>query len=91
MKRLFADDCVCYRRIKNIQESTKLQEDINHLAHWENSWCMRFELSKCKTMYITRKTTQKITHPYTIWGVLFLNLFPTQNNSESRYLNTWPI
>lgn len=86
MKRLFADDCVCYRRIKNIQDSTKLQEDINHLADLENSWCMRFEPSKCKTMYITRKTTHRITHLYIVWRVLFLNLFPPQTISELPYL-----
>ena len=69
IKRLFADDFVCYRRIQNSQDSTKLQENINHLANWANSWSMRFEPSKCRTMYITRKTTHKITH-LTLWRVL---------------------
>ena len=27
--RLFADDCVCYREIKNEEDTLKLQRDIN--------------------------------------------------------------
>ena len=27
--RLFADDCVCYREIKNSEDTAKLQADIN--------------------------------------------------------------
>ena len=31
--RLFADDCVCYREIKD-EETVKLQRDINRLGCW---------------------------------------------------------
>ena len=27
--RLFADDCVCYREIKNVEDTVKLQKDID--------------------------------------------------------------
>ena len=30
--RLFADDCVCYRVIKDIEDTAKLQEDIDRLG-----------------------------------------------------------
>ena len=30
--RLFADDCVCYREIKDTEDTVKLQEDIDHLG-----------------------------------------------------------
>ena len=30
--RLFADDCVCYREIKNVKGTVKLQKDIYHLG-----------------------------------------------------------
>ena len=30
--RLFADDCVCYREIKNMEDTLKLQKDIDRLA-----------------------------------------------------------
>ena len=41
--RLFADDCVCYREIKNTEDTVKLQEDIDRLGCWARSWGMRFQ------------------------------------------------
>ena len=35
--RCFADDCVCYREIKDIEDTVKLQEDIDHLGCWARS------------------------------------------------------
>ena len=32
--RLFADDCVCYREIKDEKDTTKLQRDIDRLGSW---------------------------------------------------------
>ena len=46
--RLFADDCVCYRPIENVQDCEQLQKDIDHLTSWAKKWYMRFEPSKCK-------------------------------------------
>ena len=31
-KRLFADDCVCYREIKDMEDTLKLQKDIDRLV-----------------------------------------------------------
>ena len=64
--RLFADDCVCYRLVANVEDCEKLQKDIYHLTSWAKKCYMRFEPSKCKIMGITRKTTHKITYQYTM-------------------------
>ena len=32
--RLFADDCVCYREIKDKENTLKLQRDIDRLGNW---------------------------------------------------------
>ena len=32
--RLFADDCVCYREIKDKEDTLKLQRDIDRLGNW---------------------------------------------------------
>ena len=32
--RLFADDCVCYSEIKDIEDTLKLQKDIDRLGIW---------------------------------------------------------
>ena len=66
--RLFADDCVCYRRVSNRNDSSKLQEDISRLAEWTKTWNMSFAPAKCKIMRITRKTTHKVIHPYFMEG-----------------------
>ena len=31
---LVADDCVCYCQIHSIEDTVKLQRDINHLGRW---------------------------------------------------------
>ena len=51
--RLFADDCVCYREIKDTEDTVKLQEDIDRLGCWARSWGMRFQPVKCNIMQIT--------------------------------------
>ena len=53
--RLFADDCVCYREIKDENDTMKLQRDIDRLGSWARKWGMRFQPVKCNMMQLTRK------------------------------------
>ena len=59
--RLFADDCecVCYREIKDTEDTLKLQKDIDQLGCWARKWDMRFQPVKCNMMQITRKRIKK--------------------------------
>ena len=41
--RLFADYSVCYREIKDIEDTLKLQKDIDRLGIWARKWGMRFQ------------------------------------------------
>ena len=52
--RLFADDCILYRRIRNDKDAEILQEDLNQLTEWEKKWGMAFHPNKCSTMRISR-------------------------------------
>ena len=72
--RLFADDCVCYREIKNTEDTVKLQEDIDRLGCWARSWGMRFQLVKCNIMQITRKRIKKINASYSLEGTVLENV-----------------
>ena len=45
--RLFADDCLIYRNIKNKKDPIALQKDLNLLENWGNTWGMRFNAAKC--------------------------------------------
>ena len=48
--RLFADDCILYRTVRNILDCQKLQEDLEGLQLWEDHWLMEFNVSKCSIM-----------------------------------------
>ena len=64
--RLFADDCVCYREIKDKEDTLKLQRDIDRLANWARKWGMRFQPVICNMMQLTRKHLNKIQASYTL-------------------------
>ena len=70
--RLFADDCVCYREIKDAKDTLKLQKDIDQLGCWARKWGMR--LVKYNTMQITRKRIRKIHASYTLEGTVLKNV-----------------
>ena len=53
--RLFADDCLLYRRISTIEDQVKLQEDLTSLEQWAATWGMRFNAKKCYIMSINQK------------------------------------
>ena len=72
--RLFADDCVCYREIKDTEDTLKLQKDIDQLGCWARKWGMRFQPVKCNMMQITRKRVNKIHASYTLEGTVIENV-----------------
>ena len=45
--RLFPDDCVCYRELKEIEDTVKLQKEIDRLGSWARKWGIRFQPVKC--------------------------------------------
>ena len=65
--RLFADDCVCYHKIKNEEDTLKLQR-------WARKWGMRFQPVKCNMMQLTNKRSSKIQANYTLEGTLLENV-----------------
>ena len=71
--RLFADDCVCYREIKDIEDTLKLQKDIDRLGIWARKWGMRFQPVKCNMMQLTKKQN-KIQASYTLEGTVLENV-----------------
>ena len=53
--RLFADDCILYRQIKNTSDTILLQEDIDRLYSWSKKWQISFNAKKCQVVSISRK------------------------------------
>ena len=52
--RLFADDCIVYRQIKDASDCEALQDDLNMLTAWETKWGMAFLPQKCSVLSVTR-------------------------------------
>ena len=71
--RLFADDCVCYREIKDIEDTLKLQQDIDRLGIRARKWGMTFQPVKCNIMQLTNKHN-KIQASYTLEGTVLENV-----------------
>lgn len=65
--RLFADDCVCYRIIRNINDCLALQKDIDRLGKWARDWGMRFQPSKCNMIRFSKKKMNTL-FDYTLEG-----------------------
>ena len=65
--RLFADDCVLYRKIDSPDDSALLQRDLEALQAWEKDWPMEFHPQKCQILHITNKR-HPIQQPYNIHG-----------------------
>ena len=45
--RLFADDAIIYRPVPSFQDSQVLQDQLNKVANWANSWQLYFNVAKC--------------------------------------------
>lgn len=59
--RLFANDCLLYGNINNIEDQVQLQRVLAVLEKWADCWEIRFNASKCHVMVINRKA---IHHSY---------------------------
>ena len=70
----FADDCVCYREIKDKEDTLKLQREIDRLGNWARKWGMRFQPVKCNMRQLTRKHLNKIQASYTLEGTVLENV-----------------
>ena len=77
--RLFADDCLLHRVIKDHKDAELLQTDLDQLQEWERDWQMLFNPDKCEHIRITyqRKIIQT---SYTIHGQQL------KENYQAKYL-----
>ena len=59
--RLFADDILMYKTIKNSNDHEILQEDLNTLKRWADTWLMKFNNPKFNVLQISTCVTKKIS------------------------------
>jgi len=55
--RLFADDCLLYRRIYDTHDTKTLPADLDRLQEWEADWLMEFNPTKCEVITISKKSS----------------------------------
>ena len=63
--RLFADDCLLYRVINSVEDINRLQEDLNKLSEWADTWQLKFNISKC-TVIRCMRSLSPLTYDYTL-------------------------
>ena len=73
--RLFADDCMLYRKITTETDSLTLQQDLDALQQWEQDWMMEFNPPKCQLLTVTNKPEAHFTSLFHPW----------EGTSEGRY------
>ena len=49
---MFADDAKIYSSVRSESEAEKIQEHLEKLQEWSDTWLLRFNAGKCKTMHI---------------------------------------
>jgi len=76
---LFADDCMFYKVIKSSQDHLLLQQDLNNLVQWTDTWQMKLNIEKCVTMTCTKSSAS-------IPMVYFINKHPLKIDDQHDYL-----
>jgi len=77
--RLFADDTLAHKTISSTRDQEVLQEDLDRLAEWEQTWMMSFHPDKCQALHITRKRVPQ-TMNYKLHGHTLVS------TKEAKYL-----
>ena len=67
--KLFADDCVLYRNIRNQNDQVILQNDLDAISSWAEKLLMELNINKCSVLSITLKRNS-IFHDYNILGAM---------------------
>ena len=77
--RLFADDCLLYRRVTSVDDQLELQNDLYRLEEWALTWGMKFNPSNCTILSVSHSRTP-LTKFYSLCGVIL------SHGSEAKYL-----
>ena len=57
--RLFADDCLLYRKVTSTADQEEIQKDLKRLETWAETWGMKFNAKKCYILSISNKGRNK--------------------------------
>ena len=78
--RLFADDTLLHRLVREENDRQELQKDLERLEKWEDQWDMHFHPQKCNILSIERSKSKAASQDYFLHGQ---NL---EKVSDTKYL-----
>ena len=62
----FADDTKVGNKVTNAADQQNLQNCLDQLTSWASTWCMSFNVAKCKILHVGRSNPK---HVYTMNGI----------------------
>ena len=74
--RLFADDCLLYRKIDCISNANILQNHLFLLEKWADTWMMKFNSSKCVALTVSNKLSPLTNHTSFVMAYLHTSQRP---------------
>ena len=54
--RLFADDIKIWKKVTVLEDALGLQQDLERLEKWSDTWLLHFNAEKCKVMHVGHST-----------------------------------
>ena len=70
---MYADDLKLFRCVRSAADSAALQEDLDRVAEWAETWKLSLNASKCKSMSVTLKRNP-VQYAYTVPGTVLEKL-----------------
>ncbi|PIK40942.1 putative RNA-directed DNA polymerase from mobile element jockey-like [Apostichopus japonicus] len=64
--KLFADDCIVFRKVAGPEDAGMLQKDLDVLTAWQSKWQMAFNAQKCYVLRVTHSKSPKNSYTHLI-------------------------
>ena len=96
--RLFADDCLLYRKIQTSNDHILLQKDLTQLGKWANTWGMNCNRERAKSTKVVDQTsrssqldTDTICSRLGLYAKIILTVSVSSQLFTNQFLNIWLI
>ena len=53
--KLFANDCLLYRKIDSLADAERLEDDMQSLVQWTEAWQMTLNVTECHILKVCKK------------------------------------
>ena len=65
---------ILYKQVSSVNDANHLQSNIQSLQHWEEKWLLKFNISKCYVLKITRAKVHKVEYNYQLYNISLTTL-----------------